>query len=237
MRMKAFILLLLILPLTTVAQNILKGRVYSSGDEGRLTGVSITNLNTRQSAVSRLDGSYNIGAVEGDKVTFFSLGYKVDTVTVEFELLKSGYDPYLIDNFKTLSTVTVTGDYKADSLERRQEYENIYNRETRITGGNTPQAGAGIVLSPFSYFSKQNKETKRLKKRLKQQEEDYYIDYVFPAGLVTQVTGLKGDSLALFMYQYRPSYLFARQSDRTNLLLYINDKYKEFTDPKKRSSK
>lgn len=238
MLIRILLFILLVLPLFSNAQSILRGKVFRAEDESRLTGVSIVNINTKKAAVSRLDGSYSIEASEGDDVTFFSLGFKVDTVKVEFELLRSGYDAYLIDVIKTLSTVTVTSDYKADSIYRRDSlYWNVYNRQTKVTGGNTPEAGVGIVLSPVSYFSKQSKETRQLKKRLKKQEEDYYIDHVFPAGWVSSVTGLKGDSLKLFMYQYRPSYQFARKSDRQTLLLYVNDKYKEFMKPKKTSAK
>lgn len=232
---KIFIFILLVLPLSIQAQTVLRGVVYKADDETKLTGVSIVNVTTKAAAVSRLDGSYTISAKEGDIVTFFSLGHQTDTVTVEFELLRSGYDAYLVDNMKTLSTVTVTSDYSRDSLERREEYANIYNRQTKVTGGNTPEAGVGIVLSPVSYFSKDGREARRLKKRLKKQEEDYYIDHVFSEGWVSSLTGLKGDSLKLFMYMYRPSYKFARESDRSTLLLYVNDKYKEFTDPKNRT--
>lgn len=233
MPLRIVIIFLCLFPLISGAQSVLKGKVFRSEDESSLTGVSIVNINTKKATVSRLDGSYSIDAVEGDQVTFFSLGFKIDTVKVEFELLRSGYDVYLTDLDNTLSTVTVTSDYKADSIYRRDSlYWNIYNRQTSVTGGNTPEAGVGIVLSPVSYFSKQNKETRKLKKRLKQQEEDYYINHVFPEGWVSSVTGLKGDSLKLFMYQYKPSYKFARQSDRTTLLVYINDKYKEFMKPK-----
>lgn len=225
-------------PIFLNAQSVLRGKVFRAEDELGLTGVSVVNMNTKKAAVSRPDGSYSIEASEGELVTFFSLGYKVDTVKVEFELLRSGYDAYLIDVIKTLSTVTVTGDYRKDSTYRRDSlYWNVYNRQTKITGGNTPEAGFGIVLSPVSYFSKLSKQTRKLKKRLKQQEEDYYINYVFPEGWVSSVTGLKGDTLKLFMYQYRPSYKFARQSDRQTLLLYIMDKYKEFIDPAKNGKK
>lgn len=234
MLLRILLFLLIVFPLCSSAQTLLRGKVFRAENDSGLTGVSIVNMNTRKAAVSRLDGSYSIEAVEGDKVTFFSLGYKIDTIAVEFELLRSGYDAYMIDVITTLSTVTVKSDYKVDSIYRRDSlYWNVYNRQTKVTGGNTPEAGVGIVLSPISYFSKGSKETRQLKKRLKQQEEDYYIDHVFPPGWVTSVTGLRGDSLKLFMYQYRPSYKFARQADRTTLLVYINDKYKEFIKPRK----
>jgi hypothetical protein len=42
------------------------------------------------------------------------------------------------------------------------------------------------------------------------------------------VTGLKGDSLQLFMVTYRPTYKFCRSATNEDILLYINEKLKLF---------
>jgi len=46
-----------------------------------------------------------------------------------------------------------------------------------------------------------------------------------------KLTGLHDDSLRLFMYRYRPSYSFCRKTGREDMLIYINDKLKEFRKP------
>jgi len=42
---------------------------------------------------------------------------------------------------------------------------------------------------------------------------------------------LRGDSISRFMALYRPSYTFCRRNNREKMLLYINDKFKEFKKP------
>ena len=65
---------------------------------------------------------------------------------------------------------------------------------------------------------------RRLKKRLREEERDYYIDFKFPRARVALLTGLRGDSLQVFMIRYRPSYEFCRRVSTMDMLLYINDK-------------
>jgi hypothetical protein len=141
------------------------------------------------------------------------------------------YDVTLYKQIVTLKNVTVTSSYQADSLARRNYYSHIYERQPGITGRNTPSNGFGISLSPFSYFSYQAKQKRQLKKRLIRQEEENYVDRRFPVEWVARVTGLRGDSLSRFMALYRPSYTFCRKNDREKMLLYINEKFKEFKKP------
>jgi hypothetical protein len=88
----------------------------------------------------------------------------------------------------------------------------------------------GLNFSPLGYFSKKEKEKRRLKKRLKQEEEDYYVDYKFSAARVGLLTGLKGDSLRMFMMRCRPTYAFCRNASNQDMFWYINDKLKLFRE-------
>ncbi len=115
-----------------------------------------------------------------------------------------------------------------DSLARRNYYNDIFAKQPGITGRNTPSSGFGISVSPFSFFSREAKQKRLLKKRLLKQEEESYVDRSFPVEWVSRLTGLRGDSLTRFMSLYRPSYKFCRNNNRDKLLLYINDKVKEF---------
>ena len=219
----------------SVSQNILKGTIYKEGIDSIGAYVTVTNITQGIVNLSTINGSYKIRANEKDMVIFSYVGFISDTIIVEKQLLTDGYDAFLLSNEGVLlEQVTVRGDYQKDSLERRKYYENVYNAQTKITGGNGPADGVGVAFSPFSYFSKNGKETRKLKKRLQKQEENYYIDYVFSPYWVSSITGLKGDSLRLFMYMYRPSYKFCRNNDRMSMTLYVNDKLKEFTDPKRK---
>ncbi len=225
--------------LTVLFQNIsfgqsqLHGKVFRAGGEDSIiAGANITNLTKNITATSAKDGTYRILADSRDQVSFSFIGLVSDTVIVEHQLLISGYDAVLGTRATTLERVVVSGNYQQDSANRREAYRDIYDSRTGITGGNTP-TGFGLVLSPSRIFSKDSRQKRTLKKRLKVQEEEAYIDYMFPAFWVSSVTGLKGDSLRLFMFKYRPTYQFCRQNDRTGLTLYVNEKYKEFRNPKK----
>lgn len=225
---------LLLLTATVFAQTktYLRGNIFLYSNDTPVPGATITNLNTKQSSVSTSAGTYEIPASNKDMIVFSASGLKNDTLKVEEQLLKTGYDVGFTIDGTMLKNVTVSSSYQLDSLRRRNDYAKIYEKQPGLTGGNTPEAGFGLVLSPISYFSKNAKKTRQFRKRLKKQEEDAYIDYVFSPMWVSKLTGLKGDSLHLFLYKYRPSYEMARGLDRPGMIAYINDRYKEFVGKK-----
>lgn len=194
---------------------------------------TVRNATSGETTRTDENGYYSIKAREKDQVIFSNINFTSDTIIVEEQLLISGYDAALIEKSLFLSNVTVRSSYSIDSLQRREEYQQAFEKPAGITGGNTPSAGAGIVLSPVSFFSKDTKQDRRLRKRLLKEEEEGYIDYVFSAARVSTLTGLKNDSLQTFMYTYRPSYKLARKLDHAGMTVYINNKFLEF---KKESS-
>lgn len=213
------------------AQNNVKGKIYEAQTDSAIKGVNVYNLNTKLSVRSGSDGSYTIAAAEGDRIIFSIAGFKPDTAIVIYSMLLALHDVTLYKEIITLKNVTVTSSYQMDSLARRNYYREIFAKQPGITGRNTPSGGFGISLSPFSYFSREAKQKRKLKKRLLKQEEESYVDRSFPIEWVAKLTGLRGDSLTRFMYMYRPSYKFCRKSNREKMLLYISDKLKEFKRP------
>src|SRR4030095_16135052 len=135
-----------------------------------IVAVNVYNLNTKQSARSGIDGNYAIVAAEGERLVFSMIGVQTDTITVTYHMLLIQYDVTLQKQIVTLKNVTVTSSYQADSLARRNYYNNIYERQPGFTGRNTPSYGFGISLSPFSYFSHEARQKRQLKKRLTKQE-------------------------------------------------------------------
>jgi hypothetical protein len=222
-----FALFSAILCIDICGQSAVNGKIYEAKTDSLISTVNISNLNTKLSTRSDLNGSYSIVASEGDQLVFSIVGYKPDTVTVAYYMLMTQYDVTLYKEVITLKNVTVTSSYQADSLARRNYYENAYALPG-ITGRNTPSHGFGISFSPFSYFSREAKQKRQLKKRLIKEEQEYYIDRSFPKQWVASVTSLKGDSLTRFMILYRPDYSFCRKSSREQMLLYVNEKLKEF---------
>jgi len=207
---------------------VLKGKIYEAQTESVMAAVNVYNLNTKQIARSGMDGNYLIVAAEGERLVFSMTGFNPDTVTVTFSMLLTQYDVTLQRQIVTLKNVTVTSSYQADSLARRNYYSNIYEKQPGITGRNTPANGFGISLSPISYFLHDARQKRQLKKRLIKQEQENYVDRCFPVDWVARLTGLRGDSLFRFMSLYRPSYSFCRKNSREQMLLYVNEKFKEF---------
>lgn len=230
-RLIIFILLSLSFCGNLNAQTFLKGKVYEAGTDSLINGVTVFNSTAKLSVHSRADGSYTIMAAEGDRIIFSSIGFVPDTIKVSYDMLLTQHDVTLSVQAISLKPVTVISSYSADSLARRDYYKYIYKKQPGITGFNTPQYGVGISLSPLSYFSAESKKKRQLKKRLIKNEQEAFIDFSFPVDWVEKLTGLHGDSLRLFMYRYRPSYSFCRETSREDMVVYISDKLKEFRKP------
>ena len=232
MILRSIVTALLLLTLCEInAQAIVKGKIYEAQTDSVIAAVNVYNLNTKQSARSGINGNYAIAAAEGEQLVFSMAGFNADTVTVTYSMLLTQYDVTLHKQVITLRTVTVTSSYQADSLARRNYYSHVYEKQPGITGRNTPANGFGVVLSPLSFFSHEARQKRHLKKRLIKEEQEDYIDRSFPIQWVERLTNLHGDSLYRFMARYRPSYSFCRKSSREKMLLYINDKLKEFKNP------
>lgn len=228
---------LLLLHASVYGQDLIKGKIYDKETDSVLSSVNVINLTGRVVVVSDKQGQYSIRAVEGDRIIFSATGYFSDTVKVEHYMFFTTYDVTLSIKPVLLRTVTVTASsYQTDSINRRQHYQYLYDhKEPGLTGKNTPQ-GFGISLSPVSYFSKEARQRRQLRKRMAAYEKEDFIDHQFSASMVSRTTGLKGDSLHLFMYRYRPSYSFCRKSSPEQMLLYISDKLKEFRNPLRKES-
>lgn len=211
-------------------QNIVKGRVnnFTSDTIMPLPNATVKNIISGETILSDKNGNYSIHAKENDQIVFSYVNFTNDTITITPQYFISGYDAALMDKETYLKGVTVRANYAVDSLARREEYRDVFDKPAGITGGNTPQAGVGVSLSPISYFSKRARQKRKFKKRLVNQEEEYYIDYVFSVGRVAHLTGLRGEQLSDFMYRYRPSYELCRQLSYAEMTIYISNKFVEY---------
>ena len=202
------------------------------GDEV-IAGVTVQNFSWHKFNMSDIGGNYKIPAREGDTLLFSSTSYFPDTLVVSFFMLNTAFDFSLKPHVKALPSITVNkgNNYQLDSLERRDYYKDFYKGPfpKLLTGnGNAPTDGFGITLSPLSFFSAKEKQRRKLKKHLAEQERDFYIDTKFTQEYVARLTRLRGDSLRNFMWMYRPSYKFCRKANLEDMVRYINDNFKLF---------
>ena len=214
------------------AQQTMTGKIEKRGTTDILIGANILNIRQGRHNVSDMGGNYRIPAAIGDTIIFSSAGYLPDTVIVAGYMLTESYLVALRPNVVRLQAVQVdeSRNYQMDSLQRRDEYRHILDKQHPVKLWNEKRAadGPGLSFSPIGFFSKGERAKRRLKKRLRQEEEDYYIDSRFPVARVAQLTRLTGDSLRIFMYRYRPSYQFCRGASNQDIFLYINDRVREF---------
>lgn len=228
-----FLVLLLGGSLTANAQQFLTGKVYVKGSADTLISVSIHNITSQRYDLSDEDGSYRIQAAPGDHIAFSSVGHKADTVTVTASILTAAYPVYLEIKPQTLIAARVEyNNYQLDSMDRRQEYAWVYEH------GNTPRIeknrqgdGVGVEMNIFRHSSSAEKQRERLEKRLQKEEQDYYVDFRYNKDYVAKITHLQGDSLKTFMKKYRPSYEYCRKAATVDILVYINDCYKQYMRP------
>ena len=197
---------------------------------------TISNVNTGKHSLSDQGGFYKIEASRHDRIVFTFVGYKPDTLIVEQTTGTQTSNVVLEAEGRFLKGVEVTSQYspyQIDSIERRNQYGYILDNPNRpLAGGSTPE-GAGIVFSPITRFSKKEKQKRQFKKNYEQMEKEKYIDSRFTPLLVSKVTGLKGDSLHLFMRDNYPDYGTMRSIGGANDLIYwITDKYKNWAGKK-----
>jgi len=230
--MRCFLgILLIVIPFFADAQTM-RGRVIDCENDLILPAVSFFNRTRNQFSQSDRGGYYVIHVTPGDTVFVSSSGYKQDTLIIKSRWLTDTVNIYLTRRYVRMSEVKVSGldAYQEDSLARSEEFEAVLKKgaTSGITGGNAPSNGVGISVSPFTYFSSEEKQKRAFRQQFEKQEEASYVDYKFSRATVSHLTGLTGDSLQQFMIRNRPSYKFCRKANHEDMLRYINKRYKEF---------
>ena len=228
-----FFVLLLFGGMTANGQRFLTGKVYVKGSTDTLISVSIHNITEQRYDLSDEDGSYRIQAAPGDHIAFSSVGHKPDTLTVTASILTASYDVYLEIKPQTLAAARVEfTNYQLDSMDRRKEYGWVYEQGHEQRFEHQRQGdGVGVQMNIFRNTSTAAKQRERLEKRLNKEEQDYYVDFRYSKEYVAKITHLAGDSLKMFMKKYRPSYDYCRKAATVDILVYINDCYKQFVHP------
>lgn len=211
------------------AQVTLTGTVVDKENGLVLPYASITNKTTGRRAYSDKGGFYKISAKKGDMVVFGFLGYNPDSLVVSAENGTETREIHLVVESRQLHGVEVStkfSPYQLDSINRRDQFGYILDNPNKpLAGGSTP-VGAGIVFSPFTRYSRKEKQKREFKKIYAKAEKDKYIDSRYTPLFVSRVTTLKGDSLRLFMSENYPDYDTLRMMPTEDLMYWITDKYK-----------
>jgi len=173
--------------------------------------VFVRDNQNRQMTITDSKGNFSIRTETGHTLIFSSPGYVSDTLYVtdftnkKIELVA-----------QTIALKQVNINAKRETFDAHKEYPEVYTR-SKI-----------YPLSPTSWFSKEAKDARRLKKYFKHEEEERHVDEVFTMNYVQSIIPLRGRELENFMTLYRPSYAFIKSNSGPSLAVYINDSYKKY---------
>jgi hypothetical protein len=194
------------------------GEVIDMGENKGLAKVHIVNIHSRSTAETDSTGRFRIFAAKGELLEFRKMGYKTlrlrlpgGTLPPYFKLMMQK-GPVELPGVEVLDR---SGDYKKDSLR----YREIYKRALDF-----PElTGLDVIRHPFSAMSKKNRQIWAFQKEYALFEQQKYIDYTFNERVVSNLTGLKGDSVNSYLRMYRPSYEQLRSMNDYTFYSYIKE--------------
>ncbi len=194
-----------------IAQPLLEGGVREKVSGNKMADVIIRNINNKELTLTDKNGKFKIRAVSGQRLIFSSPGYISDT------LYLVNIKPKFVEMLSApmaLSEVNVSS--RRLAFDPHAEYPDVYEK-AKI-----------YPLSPSTIFSRESRNARKLKKYFVHEEQDRYIDSKYTKVYVSGILPLKGQELEEFISMSRPTYDFLKKTDGVELVLYVNDKYKEF---------
>ena len=192
------------------AQDILKGSVREKGTGNKLPEVFVRDITNKQLALTDEKGNYEIRSATGHTLIYSSPGYVSDTL---FLVDMKPKNIQLTTMSIALREVNING---KQTFDPRTEFPEVYEKSKVY------------VLSPSSWFSKDSRDARRLKKFFNREVQERHVDQVFTRVYVSSIVPLKGEELEAFMTLYRPSYDFVMDNNGPSMVAYINDSYKKF---------
>ncbi len=205
------ILIFLFASFSAGAQGLVKGTVWENGTTNRLENVFIRDKNTKQLTITDKQGNFQIKTETGHILIFECPGYVSDTLYV-IDLTQKKVQLQT----QTIALREVSISSTRTTFDPHKEYPEIYEKSKVY------------VMSPSTWFGKDAKDARRLKKYFQREQQERRIDQVFNRAYVGSIVPLKGQELENFMVLYRPSYAFVTSNDAQSIAVYINDSYKKY---------
>jgi hypothetical protein len=211
MKKLCLLALILLLGAGLHAQGVLKGTVSELESNNRLSDVFVRDVNNKQITLTDNSGKFEIKTEVGHLLIFSAPNYISDT------LYMTDFNPKRIE-LKTLTISLREVNITASKLafDPHKEYPDVYTKSKVYP------------LSPSSWFGKDARNARRLKRYFGREEQERKVDMVFTRTYVGSIVPLKGQQLDDFMTLYRPSYAFIISNDSQSLAAYINDSYKKY---------
>jgi len=198
---------------------------------GALVNLGSSKTYTNTSGVFEI-----INTALNDSLKVVHFAYKTYTISISKAIttLHIELEPTVI----SLNIVTVNGDrnFKKDSIENRIAYAKQFNYKgptimDAFTGNPNKQPGELISINPLlliAAFTKKSTPEYKFNKILIRDEHEQYVDEKFNKGIVSRITGLSGDTLSVFLTQYRPTYQFVLKATDYDMEVCIKESFKRF---------
>ncbi|MEN5086639.1 hypothetical protein ABE426_09240 [Sphingobacterium faecium] len=213
---------------TAIAQKKIEGIVSDFHTKQRISKVTIRNVRTNEEVYNNTKGEFSILAEKGDALIAISREYFPDTVVVSMS-------PVILFHLKResiyIDEVSVVAKKDPDEIlkKAKTDYEKAFRLSESGDLFSVGQNGAGLSInSIYSLFSREAKNSKRLKKLIENDYKDNVIEYKFSTQLVSRTTGLTGDELDKFRRIFKPSYFFIISCTQYELTNYIKDCYQKY---------
>ena len=210
-----------------------QGIVFDRNSKQRINRVYIYNTNTSKGFYNNTKGEFNTIASPGDVLVAALQGYIVDTVTVGSQ---STVLFYLQRNSIQLREVRIQDSLrnpKEKLKETQKEYKDAYTKgdvkDIFTSGGGNGVGGAGLSITTlYNLLSKEGKNARQLQRIIERDYNEAMIAYRYTPALISDITGLRGEKLADFMQQYRPSYNFVIEANDYQLIFFVKNSFQRY---------
>lgn len=236
----------LISPVPACSQVKITGMVRDEISQHPLYLATVLDKRTGEATLTDSTGFYQMAVESGDTLSYSFIGYHTRFYVIPFRLGRVNHDVFLLPRSQRLSEIEIKAltPYQRDSLERIETFGNYLNSPAThfisMDAHNLRQKpnpnyndAFGIELNPFGFFSKAGKEKRRFDRMYPKFEKEQYVNSRYTPELVHQLTGLTGDSLALFLYKFRPSYELARTASDLVFWSWIKIQYRSWIEKKR----
>jgi len=193
------------------AQILVRGNVVDASSGTKLSDVFVRDITNKQITLTDKSGRFEIKSETGHILIFSSPNYVADTLYV-VDLTQK----HIELKTKTISLHEVNISAQRLAFDPHKEYPDVYEKSKVYP------------LSPSTWFGKEARDARRLKRYFAREEQERRVDQVFNRVYVGSIVPLKGQELEDFMTLYRPTYAFVTSNNSESLAVYINDSYKKF---------
>jgi hypothetical protein len=193
------------------AQIYVRGNVVDASSGAKISDVFVRDVTNKQITITDKSGRFEIKSETGHTLIFSSPSYVPDTLYI-IDLTQK----HIELKTKTISLREVNITAQRLAFDPHKEYPDVYEKSKVYP------------LSPSTWFGKEARDARRLKRYFIREEQERKVDQVFNRVYVGSIVPLKGQELEDFMQLYRPSYSFITSNNSESLAVYINDSYKKF---------